>query len=121
MINHRPWGTYQILLDEPTYKVKRIIILPHQQLSLQYHNYREEHWTVVRGSGIIRIGNEEKEATVGSRWVIPLKEIHRARAGSDHLVFIETQLGECLEDDIIRLEDQYGRLEKGLDHVKSKM
>ena len=112
MIYTRPWGTYEVLIDEPTYKVKRIIILPHQQLSLQYHLYRREHWTVVQGSGTIRIGDDIKEATVGSRWVIPIKEIHRASAGDEALVFIEVQLGDCIEDDIIRLEDQYGRLEK---------
>ena len=112
MLQHRPWGTYEVLIDEPTYKVKRIIILPNQQLSLQYHNYRTEHWTVVSGSGVIRIGDDEKEATVGSRWVIPIKQLHRAKAADEHLVFIETQLGDCLEDDIIRLEDQYGRVEK---------
>ena len=110
MIQHRPWGTYEVLIDEPTYKVKRIIILPNQQLSLQYHNHREEHWTVVSGFGVIRIGDDEKQATVGSRWVIPIKQLHRAKAGDEHLVFIETQLGDCIEDDIIRLEDQYGRV-----------
>ena len=46
----KPWGSYEVLLDQPTYKVKRIIILPEQQLSLQYHNLREEHWTIVEGS-----------------------------------------------------------------------
>ena len=110
MINHRPWGTYEVLINEPTYKVKRIIILPHQQLSLQYHNYREEHWTVVKGSGNIIIGDSKGIASVGSRWIIPIKTIHRAKAGDEHLVFIETQLGDCIEDDIIRLEDQYGRV-----------
>jgi len=110
MIEHRPWGTYQVLLDEPYYKVKRIVILPHQQLSLQYHHHREEHWTVVKGSGKIRVGDEIKEATVGSRWVIEKEQKHRATAGEEHLVFIEVQLGDCIEDDIVRLEDQYGRL-----------
>ncbi len=110
MLQHRPWGTYEVLIDEPTYKVKRIIILPHQQLSLQYHHHREEHWTVVNGSGTIRVGDDTKEATVGSRWVIQKEELHRATAKEEHLVFIEVQLGDCVEEDIIRLEDQYGRI-----------
>ena len=53
MLVHRPWGTYETLLDDDTYKVKRIIILPQQQISLQYHNDREEHWTIVSGTGTV--------------------------------------------------------------------
>ena len=112
MIYNRPWVTYEVLLDEPSYKVKRIIVEPNQQLSLQYHNHREEHWTIVGGTGSIIIGDNKIDAKVGSRWVIPVKEIHRAIAGDEPLVFIEVQLGDCIEDDIVRLEDQYGRLEK---------
>ena len=55
MLVHRPWGTYETLLDYDNYKVKRIIILPQQQISLQYHNDREEHWTIVSGSGTVEI------------------------------------------------------------------
>ena len=51
MITQKPWGTYEVLLDEPTYKVKRLVLHPYQQFSLQYHNHREEHWAVVAGSG----------------------------------------------------------------------
>mgnify|MGYP001298229225 CR=1 FL=1 len=112
MLHHRPWGAYEVLIDEPTYKVKRIIILPHQQLSLQYHKNREEHWTVVNGSGTIRVGNETKKATVGSRWIIQKEELHRATAQDENLVFVEVQLGDCTEEDIVRLEDQYGRIKE---------
>tara|TARA_B100000287_G_scaffold361921_1_gene354915 strand:- start:750 stop:1088 length:339 start_codon:yes stop_codon:yes gene_type:complete len=112
MINHRPWGTYEVLLDEPDYKVKRIIVNPHQQFSLQYHNNREEHWAVVGGSGTILVGEMLEESFIGSFWVIPRKTLHRATAGPAGLTFIETQVGDCYEEDIVRLEDDYGRLEK---------
>ena len=59
MIFERPWGTYEILLEEPTYKVKRIVVNPNQKFSLQYHNHRSEYWTVVEGSGIITIDGSE--------------------------------------------------------------
>jgi len=110
MLVHRPWGTYETLLEDDTYKVKRIIILPQQQISLQFHNEREEHWTIVSGSGTVRVGDDTFKATIGSRFFINKRQIHRATADKNsHLVFVEVQLGECREDDIVRLEDQYGR------------
>ena len=106
----KPWGSYEVLLDQPTYKVKRIIILPEQQLSLQYHNLREEHWTIVEGSGDIHVRGVDFQGKVGDRIMINKKEVHRAKANRERLVFIEVQLGECVEEDIVRLEDQYGRI-----------
>ena len=106
----KPWGSYEVLLDQPTYKVKRITILPEQQLSLQYHNLREEHWTIVEGSGDIHVRGVDFQGKVGDRIMINKKEVHRAKANRDRLVFIEVQLGECVEEDIVRLEDQYGRI-----------
>ena len=112
MLVHRPWGTYETLLDDDNYKVKRIIILPQQQISLQFHNDREEHWTIVSGSGTVRVGDDTFKAVLGSRFFINKTQLHRATADKDsHLVFIEVQLGDCRENDIVRLEDQYGRQE----------
>ena len=114
MIVEKPWGTYEVLLDVPErgYKVKRIVVYPYQQFSLQYHKKRTEHWSIVSGTGSITINDKEYEVSVGSNWVILPKAIHRATAGgTEDLVFIETQIGECDEDDIIRLEDDYGRVE----------
>ena len=95
------------------YKVKRIVVYPYQQFSLQYHKKRTEHWSIVSGTGTITINEKEYDVSVGSNWVIlPKDSIHRATAGgTEDLVFIETQIGECDEDDIIRLEDDYGRVE----------
>ena len=112
MLVHRPWGTYETLLDDDNYKVKRIIILPQQQISLQFHNEREEHWTIVSGSGTVRVGDDTFKAVLGSRFFINKTQLHRATADKDsHLVFVEVQLGNCRENDIVRLEDQYGRQE----------
>ena len=108
--HERPWGGYEILLDSKTYKVKRIVIYPDQQFSLQYHNKRIERWVIVEGAGKVIIDGKEHIALPNSSWYISKKSIHRATAASDGLVFIETQIGECDEDDIVRIEDDYGRV-----------
>ena len=51
----KPWGTYEVLLDQPTYKVKRIVVHPYERFSLQYHKHREEHWVIVEGDGIVQV------------------------------------------------------------------
>ena len=111
MIVKKPWGTYEVLLDAPTYKVKRIVVNPYERFSLQYHNHREEHWVIVEGYGQIHISGRDHTGNLGSHWVIRPKEIHRATAGVDGLIFIETQTGDCREEDIVRLQDDYGRLD----------
>ena len=111
MIVKKPWGTYEVLLDEPNYKVKRIVVNPYERFSLQYHNHREEHWVIVEGDGIVQVKHKEYPAIVRSHWVILPRELHRATAGPNGLVFIETQTGDCREEDIVRLEDDYGRLD----------
>ncbi len=55
MIVKKPWGTYEVILDEPNYKVKRIVVHPYERFSLQYHKHREEHWVVVEGDGIVQL------------------------------------------------------------------
>ena len=111
MIVKKPWGTYEVLLDEPNYKVKRIVVNPYERFSLQYHKHREEHWVVVGGDGIVQVNEKEYPAYVRTHWVILPTYKHRATARPNGLVFIETQTGNCYEDDIVRLEDDYGRLD----------
>lgn len=108
---HRPWGTYTTLKAEDGYKVKRITVRPGQSLSLQYHHQRAEHWVIVRGKGIVQIGEVEHPTTIGEYRYIPLAEKHRlTNIGHDELVLIEVQCGDYLgEDDIVRLADTYGR------------
>ena len=108
---HRPWGTYVTLRQEDGYQVKRITVSPGQKLSLQYHQKRAEHWVVMQGRGIVQVGDEEYESRSGKYHYIPLGEKHRlTNIGDTELVLIEVQVGSYLgEDDIIRLDDIYGR------------
>ena len=108
---HRPWGTYAALKQEDGYQVKRITVKPGQKLSLQYHNKRAEHLVVTQGQAIVQVGDEEFETGPGEYRYIPLGEKHRlTNIGDTELVLVEVQVGSYLgEDDIVRLEDIYGR------------
>jgi mannose-6-phosphate isomerase-like protein (cupin superfamily) len=110
-IGQRPWGQYEVLLDEPTYKVKRITVLPGQRLSLQMHHRRAEHWTIVVGEADVTVNEDTFRLTPGEHVYIPLEAKHRvANPGSEPLVFIEVQSGTYTgEDDIVRFSDDYGR------------
>ena len=92
-------------------KLRESLYIPTERFSLQYHKHREEHWVVVEGDGIVQVNKKEYPAIQRSHWVILPKELHRATAGPNGLIFIETQTGDCREEDIIRLEDDYGRLD----------
>lgn len=111
MIEERPWGTYEVLLDSDDVKVKRIIVNPKQRLSYQYHHKRREQWTVVEGILTIVLDGEEIEKNVGESIHIPLGSHHRAWNKTDKpITFIEVQTGTYFgEDDIVRLEDDYTR------------
>jgi mannose-6-phosphate isomerase-like protein (cupin superfamily) len=109
VIEERPWGTFEVLLDKPDHKVKEIYVKPNHRFSLQYHEYREEHWTIVEGMGTITQHGVESIIRHGEYAYIPKKELHRLEGGKDGITFIEVQRGDCREDDIIRLEDDYGR------------
>lgn len=106
----RPWGFFENLYESETYKVKRISLNPNQSFSLQYHNHRHEDWIVVEGYGVIVQGNDCINCEVGDRFHIESKEVHRASSGPEGLIFIEVQRGVCDEEDIVRIEDNYGRV-----------
>lgn len=112
----RPWGTYQSLHEdvegEDNYKVKRITVKPGALLSLQSHEHRSEHWTVVRGTGIVTLGEEQIEVKTNESVYIEKGQIHRMENKTDEtIVFIEVQCGNYVgEDDIKRYEDVYGRV-----------
>jgi len=90
--------------------VKRIIVFPGKRLSLQKHNHRSEHWAIVRGQGRFTLDDDVRTVRTGDALAIPQGGVHRIENdGDDYLVIIETQLGLCLEDDILRLEDDWGR------------
>jgi mannose-6-phosphate isomerase len=106
----RPWGTYEVLLNTENCKVKRIIVNPNEQLSVQYHNKRSELWKIISGKGQILIGNDWIEAKPGVMVEIPQGAIHSVKAIDESLVFIEIQTGTYFgEDDIVRLSDKYNR------------
>ncbi|MBM4272010.1 MAG: cupin domain-containing protein [Deltaproteobacteria bacterium] len=110
--DHRPWGYYCVLSDETDHKVKRIVVYPQQRLSLQRHRRRREHWYIVRGEAMVTINGKQNRLKNGEVIDIPEGAWHRImNTGSEDLVFIEVQTGEYFgEDDIERLEDDYGRL-----------
>ena len=87
------------------------MVLPGQRLSLQYHHHRAEQWTMVEGSAEVEIDGAVRAVAAGEHVHIPLGATHRIRnVGAEPLVFIEVQVGDVLdEDDIVRLEDDYGR------------
>jgi len=106
----RPWGRWEEYLNETGYRVKRIIVHPDQRLSLQRHEKRSEHWVIVAGSGRFTLDDSVKDVSPGDTVFIPVRGVHRIEnPGPDNLIIIETQLGICDEDDIERLEDDYGR------------
>ena len=107
----RPWGEYEILLDDPKVKVKRIRVKPGQRLSYQYHNKRREVWTVVSGILTIILEDDKLFRKEGQSVRIPLGAKHRAwNETEEDVIFIEVQTGEYFgEDDIVRLEDDYMR------------
>ena len=109
-----PWGTWEVLLNGPGYKVKRIIVNPGHKLSYQKHFRRKEHWFVVGGKGLFVLDGQEIIAEPGKAVDIGIEVAHRAiNPGEEPLVFIEVQSGDYLgEDDIVRLEDSYGREDK---------
>jgi len=107
----RPWGYYEVLSDEPDHKVKRIVIKPGKRLSLQRHRRRSEHWWLVPGEGLVTLDGWEVALKPGESIDIPQGAVHRMASMSDsEVVFIEVQRGDYFgEDDIERLEDDFGR------------
>lgn len=106
-----PWGQWFVLEDEKDFKVKRIEVLPGKRLSYQKHFKREEHWYVVKGSARVTIDGQDHFLGEGDCIKIGREAPHRVEnEGKELLVFIEVQRGEYFgEDDIIRIEDDYGR------------
>ena len=110
--DQRPWGYYEVLSDGPDHKVKRITVYPGKRLSLQRHRRRAEHWFILRGEALATLGEKEVPLKNGESVDIPKGELHRIEnRGSVHLIFIEVQTGEYFgEDDVERIEDDYGRI-----------
>ncbi|PXX39420.1 MULTISPECIES: mannose-1-phosphate guanylyltransferase/mannose-6-phosphate isomerase [Burkholderia] len=107
----RPWGSYEGIDQGDRFQVKRLIVNPGAQLSLQMHHHRAEHWIVVKGTAMVTNGDKEIMLTENQSTYIPLGATHRlTNPGKIPLELIEIQSGAYLgEDDIVRFEDTYGR------------
>ena len=108
---HRPWGTYTVLAEGERFKTKRIVVKPGGSLSLQLHHHRSEHWVVIAGRALVVNDTEEIVLNTGESTFIPAETPHRlSNSEKVDLEIIEVQTGDYLgEDDIERMEDQYGR------------
>jgi mannose-6-phosphate isomerase len=114
--SERPWGNYTVLSDDASdHKVKRIVVHPGKRLSYQRHSKRAEHWFIVSGTAMVTLDGTVTEVHRGESIDIPLEGAHRiANEGDSDVVLIEVQHGTYFgEDDIVRLEDDYGRVEAG--------
>jgi mannose-1-phosphate guanylyltransferase len=109
--SYRPWGGYSSILQGERFQVKRLFVKPGKQLSLQKHHHRSEHWIVVRGTAEVQIGDKVQMLRENQSVYIPQGDVHRlTNPGKILLELIEVQTGSYLgEDDIIRLEDTFGR------------
>ena len=109
--NIRPWGRYDILLDNPNVKIKTITVEPNQRLSLQSHKHRREQWIVTKGTLTVCLFDKEYTLIEGNTIYIGMGSKHRAwNKTNEPVEFIEVQTGDYFgEDDIIRYEDDYNR------------
>jgi mannose-6-phosphate isomerase len=110
--SERPWGSYTVLDDEMfDHKVKRIVVTPGKRLSYQFHAKRAEHWFIVSGQATVILDGVQHDLGPGSSIDIAIGQAHRCENyGTVPVVFIEVQHGTYFgEDDIVRLEDDFGR------------
>ena len=107
----RPWGFFEVLLDFPHYKVKRLYVHAGHRLSLQAHKHRQEHWLIAHGQAWVTVGETEQLLQAGQYIHIPTQVRHRlCNPGPEPLELIEVQQGSYFgEDDIVRFEDDYNR------------
>jgi mannose-6-phosphate isomerase-like protein (cupin superfamily) len=107
----RPWGSFEVLKSEEHFKAKVMRVMPGQQISYQSHTKREEHWVIIKGSGLVILNNQNIIVKKGQYIHVPLGSKHRIRnTGHEVLEFVEVQLGTYFgEDDIVSYEDDYQR------------
>ncbi len=107
--DERPWGYFdRFTLNEKT-TVKLLFIKPHQKISTQYHNNRDEFCRVIKGTATIQLGDEKRKIKEGDEYWVPRKTVHTAIAGDEEFEWLEVAYGEFDEEDVVRLEDKYNR------------
>lgn len=106
----RPWGSFDRFTQNETSEVKFLTVAPGKRLSLQKHAKRSEFWKVIAGSGTATVDGTDRMIGIGDEVEIPLGSTHRLGGGPEGITVLEIALGEFDEDDIIRLEDDFGRI-----------
>jgi len=109
--SERPWGRYEVLQESETHKVKCIWVEPGKRLSYQRHAKRAEHWFIVQGTAEVTIDGKVSKLSAGQSCEFGIGVLHRiANVGTDQVIFVEVQTGTYFgEDDIERVEDDFGR------------
>ena len=108
----RPWGDFVEFVKNQPCTVKIITVNKGEAFSLQYHESRDEFWRILQGKGLVTIGDEKKPLVVGEDYFVPKKSLHRIEATDENVVLLEIAYGSFDENDIIRVEDKYNRVEK---------
>ncbi len=111
-IEKRSWGNFEQFCENSLCSVKILNVLPHEELSLQFHEHRNKFWKVIKGVGTILINENEKKAVAGDEFIIPARTKHRIITNSYSLQILEISYGHFDEDDVVRLEDKYQRPEQ---------
>jgi len=110
----RPWGSYEIMTSGPGFQTKRLTVTAEKRLSLQWHRHRDETWVVARGTARVTVGEEQHTLGRGESIFVARNVHHRIEniSSVEPLEIIEIQTGDYLgEDDIVRVEDDFGRTE----------
>jgi mannose-6-phosphate isomerase-like protein (cupin superfamily) len=115
LIVDKPWGNYLEFIRNTPATVKILTINPGESISLQKHAERDEFWLVLSGNGTVTVGDQEIEVVVGAEYHIKRGMQHRMSAGSHELKVLEIALGNADENEIVRLEDKYGRIDNQID------
>jgi mannose-1-phosphate guanylyltransferase/mannose-1-phosphate guanylyltransferase/mannose-6-phosphate isomerase len=106
----RPWGNFERFTKNEKTTVKILSLNPNQEFSLQEHEHRVEFWKIIAGDGLVTVGEKQSEANMDDEFLIETKRLHRAKAGADGLRILEIAFGDFDEEDIERVEDDYGRV-----------
>jgi mannose-6-phosphate isomerase-like protein (cupin superfamily) len=114
----RPWGSFERFTKEVPSTVKIITVNQGEAISLQYHRHRQEFWRIIHGRPMVTIGEHEFSAGSGNEFFIDKHVRHRIAAPVNTVVFLEIAFGRFDEDDIVRLQDRYGRTAKHI-HLKA--
>ncbi|MEI7709189.1 MAG: phosphomannose isomerase type II C-terminal cupin domain [bacterium] len=109
LIVKKPWGQFDQFTHNELTTVKILSVNPNTSLSLQYHNNRNEFWRIISGHPLLTIGEKKISAKSGDEFMIPKKELHRIEATDDAVQILEISFGNFDEEDIVRVEDKYGR------------